>query len=207
LHVLRAQALPTDMSFKLLVSGRQACFPRPGFSSDEVTYDVMTGYHAAHIFKSVYARSELEWRSVRIHVLNRINFELISQDDTRILALSDVKYVIEAQFDMLKAGNEAQHTQMFMRAARRQTPFKPPFLGLEKFPATFRFIEKGESTPISIYSDTGATDLGWLPYRYDRLRGMQYWRATMLDGVINMPSSGVHQTDQSIYPEFKEIFD
>jgi CRISPR-associated protein Cas5d len=62
------------LPFLVHVSGRLACFPRPEFVSDRVSYDVITPIAARRILEAVYWRREMRWQIDAIHVLAPIRF-------------------------------------------------------------------------------------------------------------------------------------
>ncbi|MCF8011167.1 MAG: type I-C CRISPR-associated protein Cas5c [Clostridiales bacterium] len=110
------------------------------------------------------------------------------------LLLRDVSYVIEAHFEMSgESENEdarEKHYAMFSRRARQGQCFKQPYLGCREFPAMFRLIESDEILPQSIYGGEGEKDLGWMLLDINYESGMNpvFFRATMKDGVIEIPS-------------------
>jgi len=179
------------MGFRLLVRGLHACFERPEFASDRVSYDVITPVHANMILTSIYWRSDIVWRVRRIRGLNPIRFESLSHRAGKILALSDVHYLLDAKFDMVAnpLGNEAQHAKMFLRAARRRKPYRTPYLGQPRFLAAFQLLEEGDPEPQSAYAGQGEIDLGWIPVNQGGSAGAyRYFRACMIDGDILVPN-------------------
>ena len=101
--------------------------------------------------------------------------------------LRDVAYVIEARFELL-GGSEpvAKHYNMFKRRAEQGQYFHHPYLGTREFPCGFEWIDG--SIPKSEL--TGERDLGYLLHDIDfaNTRAPRFFRATMRDGVIEMPS-------------------
>lgn len=107
--------------------------------------------------------------------------------------LRDVGYVICAHFKLTaNAGsddNEGKHLDIFNRRARRGQCFHTPCLGTREFPASFRLIEAGESTPLPDSSLEGERDLGWMLHDIDFADGMtpRFFRARMKSGLIEIP--------------------
>jgi CRISPR-associated protein Cas5d len=107
------------------------------------------------------------------------------------LFLRDVAYIIEAHFELTdKTGVEdtpEKHFNIALRRARRGQCYHQPYLGCREFPARFRLIEKDEPLPHSLYK--GEKDLGWMLYDidYDDNMTPKFFRATMKDGVIEIP--------------------
>ena len=101
--------------------------------------------------------------------------------------LCDVAYVIEARFELL-GGSEpvAKHYNMFKRRAEKGQYFHHPYLGTREFPCEFEWIEG----PIPKSELTGERDLRLSTSRYHFAdnRTPRFFRATMRDGVIEMPS-------------------
>ncbi|NLU40742.1 MAG: type I-C CRISPR-associated protein Cas5 [Firmicutes bacterium] len=106
------------------------------------------------------------------------------------LMLRDVAYVIEAHFELTdKAGPDdsaEKHYNIFLRRARNGQCFHRPYLGCREFIASFELIE-GNEIPRSVHS--GERDLGWmlLDIDFDAERTPRFFRATMRDGVIEVP--------------------
>lgn len=112
------------------VKGKYACFTRPEFKAERVSYDVMTPSAARGILEAVHWKPAIVWRVDRIHVLNPIRFETLRRnevgakvpvdsvksamknggdlslfvEDNRAQRgaqlLRDVDYVVEAHFEM-----------------------------------------------------------------------------------------------------------
>lgn len=107
------------------------------------------------------------------------------------LLLRDVAYVIEAHFEMTgDAGSldtPNKHYAIATRRARQGQCFQQPYLGCREFPARFRLIEEDEPMPHSMHK--GEKELGWMLLDIDHAEGMnpQFFRATMIDGIIEVP--------------------
>jgi len=125
------------------------------------------------------------------------------------LLLRDVRYVIEAHFDILdrhfeKGGpafsendNAGKHLDMFNRRARSGQCFHQPYFGCREFPVRFRLIEPGEVIPVPHESLLGEKDLGYMLHdiafeqdsRTKKVKSTtpHFFRAEIKDGVINVP--------------------
>jgi CRISPR-associated protein Cas5d len=107
------------------------------------------------------------------------------------LVLRDVNYVIEAHFEMSeKAGPEdtpEKHYNMAIRRMREGQCFHRPYFGCREFPVEFELLE-GNEVPASRLK--GERDLGWMLWDIDFDKGMapRFFRATMRDGVIEVPN-------------------
>jgi len=188
------------MAFKVRVSGAKACFARPEFRVDRISYDVITPFAARAILDAIYWRPQMRWRIDTIQVLNPIIFAEESASEPgserispRTIALADVDYVIEAHFDLIgpetSSGNAASHTKMFLKRVRAGQYFRKPFLGLPEFPATIALIEKTDAVPRSHLPAQGTRDIGWIAHDIDSNApsGMRFFRALMEDGSIQVP--------------------
>ncbi|MDR1509732.1 MAG: type I-C CRISPR-associated protein Cas5c [Synergistaceae bacterium] len=109
------------------------------------------------------------------------------------LMLHDVKYLIEAHFEMTdKAGESdtpAKHYNIFLRRARSGSCFHTPCFGLREFPANFRLFNEEEYPPLSYYRDKEEIDLGYMLHSIDYSHDMRprFFRAKMCGGVIDVP--------------------
>jgi CRISPR-associated protein Cas5d len=105
--------------------------------------------------------------------------------------LRDVDYVIEAHFDLTKrAGPDdvpGKHLDMFNRRARQGQCFHQPCLGCREFAAAFALV-KGDA-PAPHPDLVGRRDLGWMLLDVDYPAGQsRFFRATLVDGVVAVPS-------------------
>ena len=106
--------------------------------------------------------------------------------------LKDVAYIIEARIELKDPTNAdesiGKHLDIFNRRARRGQCFHRPCLGTREFAAEFELI-LGEP-PATDDSLLGERDLGWMALDIDFERGRRplFFKATMLDGVIEVPA-------------------
>ena len=125
------------------------------------------------------------------------------------LLLRDVRYLIEAHFDILdrkldKGGpqlseNDAagKHLDMFNRRARSGQVFHQPYLGCREFPARFRLVDNDETRLEPHESFRGERDLGFMLHDIEfdqdahskkvKSTMPHFFRAQMKDGVIEVP--------------------
>lgn len=125
------------------------------------------------------------------------------------LLLRDVRYILTAHFELrsrrverggpeLSANDAAgKHLDIFKRRARTGRVFHQPYFGCREFPVRFRLLEPGEETPQPDESLRGERDLGYLLHditfdqnpatREVRNTTPHFFRATMVDGVIQVP--------------------
>ncbi|MEO5375363.1 MAG: type I-C CRISPR-associated protein Cas5c [Alphaproteobacteria bacterium] len=195
---------------RLRVGGPRACFTRPEMKAERVSYDVITPSAARGILEAIHWKPAIRWVIDRIHVLAPIRFDAIRRNEVgakmsdarpylvvederqqrTTLFLADVDYLIEAHFDLVRAGaddSEGKHLEMFRRRARAGQCFHQPCLGVREFPARFELCEDDPPRP---HPDlTGERDLGWMLHDIDFAAGRQprFFQAVMRDGVIEVP--------------------
>lgn len=192
------------MAHRLIVSGARACFQRPEFGVDLITYDIITPMAARGVFESVHWTPAIRWVIERIDVLRPIRTEWLSpgQDGAqgragcsgqrgRALQLVDVSYVVQARFELTAAAgaadHAAQHAGMFRRRARARRYFRQPYLGRRDLVASAQLIAADER-PVSAYVGAGTIDLGWMIYDRDPAdrAATRYFRPIMHDGIVDV---------------------
>ena len=105
------------------------------------------------------------------------------------LYLRDVRYVVEAHFEMTdKAGPEdtpEKHYNIVLRRLRKGQCFNQPYLGCREFAVDDIHLVEDEALPESFYEGR-EIDLGFMLYDIDFEHGMapQFFRARMKDGVV-----------------------
>jgi CRISPR-associated protein Cas5d len=120
--------------------------------------------------------------------------------------LRDVAYVIEARFDLVDDSEPvAKHYNMFKRRAEQGQYFHHPYFGTREFPCDFAWVEGVSPKPDD--SLLGTRDLGYMLHDivYTPATGKnfdvidahagrklyaspRFFRATMIDGIINVPA-------------------
>ena len=108
------------------------------------------------------------------------------------MVLKDVRYIIEAHFELtgkaVSADNAGKFQEMTRRRIEKGQCYHQPCFGTREFPAKFK---KCESIPECPEELRGEHDLGWmlLDLDYSDSRDIQpiFFRATMRDGVIDIP--------------------
>jgi CRISPR-associated protein Cas5d len=111
------------------------------------------------------------------------------------LLLKNVRYVIEAHFDLTEKAGESdtreKHYNIALRRIRNGQNFHQPCFGCREFPANYRLYE--EDIVKTAYS--GEKDFGYILFDLDysdiqEIKPM-FFRAVMTDGVINLKGCGV----------------
>lgn len=106
------------------------------------------------------------------------------------LLLREVGYLIEARIRIMSGpDNIAKHLDQFNRRARKGSCFTRPYFGCREFAANFALLEPDSTVPAVHASLTGERDLGYMLQDMSFSGEMEahFFRATMRDGVINVP--------------------
>lgn len=69
------------MSVRLHIWGECACFTRPEFKVERVSYDVITPSAARGILESIHWKPAIRWHIDRIHVLKPVRFQSIRRNE------------------------------------------------------------------------------------------------------------------------------
>ena len=109
------------------------------------------------------------------------------------MVLKDVRYVIEAHFDMTDnaaaSDNPGKFQDIMKRRLERGQFYSMPYMGTREFPAHFKPCGAIPECPDEL---KGTRDLGWmlLDMDYTDRRDIQprFFRATMTDGAIDVPA-------------------
>lgn len=207
------------MSVLMEVWGLTACFTRPEMKTERVSYDVPTPSAARGMIKSIYYHPGLKWTIDRIWVLNPIQFMNLRRNEVSskisasnvmqeanggkqscivttqdiqqraTMMLKDVRYVIEAHFDMTDKANASDNPGKFQdivkRRLRKGACYAAPYLGTRECTAHFRLWEGG-----AIEGIDETRDLGYMLYDMDysdpeHIQPM-FFRAKMEHGCIDL---------------------
>ena len=116
------------------------------------------------------------------------------------LILTDVRYVVEAHFELTEHAGEGDNAgkfcDIFKRRLRRGQCYSQPYFGAREFPAYFKSYE-GQWPPRGFYSGAGERDFGLMLYDMDytdpRNITPMFFRAIMRDGVVEVAESEVYR--------------
>ena len=109
------------------------------------------------------------------------------------LLLRDVRYVIEAHFDLTAQAAPGDNPGKFQDIVKRRIKkgqfYHQPCFGCREFPAQFKWCEALPPCPEELEGDR---DLGWMLWDMDytdpeNIRPL-FFRAALRDGVLNVPS-------------------
>lgn len=114
------------------------------------------------------------------------------------VVLTDVRYVIEAHFEMTADANEGDNPGKFCDIFRRRLAkgqcYSQPYFGCREFAANLAPYE-GEWPPQGAYSDIAERDLGLMLYDIDFSDPKDYkpmfFRAVMRNGIVDVAGSEV----------------
>ena len=207
------------MSVLMEVWGPTACFTRPEMKTERVSYDVPTPSAARGMIESIYYHPGLKWTIDRIWVLKPIQFMNLRRNEVSskisasnvmqeanggkqscivttqdiqqraAMMLKDVRYVIEAHFDMTDKANASDNPGKFQdivkRRLRKGACYAAPYLGTRECTAHFRLWEGG-----TIEGIDETRDLGYMLYDMDysdpeHIQPM-FFRAKMEHGCIDL---------------------
>ena len=184
------------MSVLMEVWGPTACFTRPEMKTERVSYDVPTPSAARGMIESIYYHPGIKWTIDRIWVLKPIQFMNLRRNEVSskisasnvmqeanggkqscivttqdiqqraAMMLKDVRYVIEAHFDMTDKANASDNPGKFQdivkRRLRKGACYAAPYLGTRECTAHFRLWEGG-----TIEGTDETRDLGYMLYDMD----------------------------------------
>lgn len=166
------------------VWGDFACFTRPEFGVERVSYEVMTPSAARGILEAILWKPEFRWlvREIRVlkpighysilrNEMNRTQSEHTARswgesgggyyaDEDRAqrhtLCLRDVAYIIKADIQLKPHSGDrpAKYRDQFRRRVKRGQCFMQPYLGTREFSAFFGPPD-GEEQTIDLSDDLG----------------------------------------------------
>lgn len=210
------------MSISVEVWGNYACFSRPELKTERVSYDVMTPSAARGLLDAIYWHPGMRWVVDRIHVCAPIRFTNIRRNEVKdiisarnakaamesgeeiylatsesiqqraAMVLRDVRYVIDAHFEMTVRATPTDNPGKFQDIMRRRVEkgqfYHQPCFGVREFPAQFKPCEELPPCPEEL---AGEKDLGWmlldLDYSDRENITPRFFRAVLRDGVLEVP--------------------
>lgn len=210
------------MSISVEVWGDYACFSRPELKTERVSYDVMTPSAARGLLDAICWHPGMRWVVDRIHVCAPIRFTNIRRNEVKdiisarnakaamesgeeiylatsesiqqraAMVLRDVRYVIDAHFEMTARATPTDNPGKFQDIMRRRVEkgqfYHQPCFGVREFPAQFKPCEELPPCPEEL---AGEKDLGWmlldLDYSDRENITPRFFRAVLRDGVLEVP--------------------
>lgn len=209
---MRLETVPV----KVKVWGEYACFTRPEFKVERVSYPVMTPSAARGVLESIFWKPEFTWRIRAIKVLNEIQYFSIRRNEVssrmsarnagmvatdssvrsqrHTLGLRDVAYVIEADVELRDRSlhNVAKYRDQFRRRVTKGKCFHRPYLGCREFAAHFGDVS-ADDTPISADQDLGLMLLD-VDYGAGE-RQPEFFNARLEAGVLVVPATMLNRKE------------
>lgn len=116
------------------------------------------------------------------------------------VVLVDVRYVIEAHFEMTgvagSGDNPGKFCDILRRRLRKGQCYSQPYLGTREFACHYKLLEN-EEIPSGFYAHDGERDLGFMLFDMDYSNPNDitpmFFRAVMKDGVIDVAGSEVYR--------------
>jgi CRISPR-associated protein Cas5d len=162
------------MQVTVRIRGEAACFRRPEFARDLVSYPIIPPATARQILAGYSGTSPSAWTLDAIEVLAPIRFSepVMRENGSRILPLAQVDYLIHAD---LQAAGELQLIESVVH------------LGLSDFAGTAQIVR--EPVPNGLPEGERDADLGWLLFDFGKGAGRKasFCRALMRDGQVVLP--------------------
>jgi CRISPR-associated protein Cas5d len=201
-------------TFRVRVRGPYACFTRPEFKTERVSYEVMTPSAARGVLEAVLWKPAIRWRIERIHVLAPIRFQSVRRNEVNSkasfradvaqyfadedraqrnsLVLRDVDYVIEAHLTLTERAGSGdslrKFVEMFERRLSKGKCFHTPYLGCREFAADFMLAPGSWAVPPGLQ---GERDLGHmlldLRFEGDGPPKPAFFPAMLRGGVLEVP--------------------
>lgn len=210
------------MSISVEVWGDYACFSRPEMKVERVSYDMITPSAARGLLEAIYWHPGMKWVIDRIHVCMPIRFTNIRRNEVKdivsarkaqtvmekggemylvtsnsiqqraAMILRDVRYVIDAHFEMTvhatTTDNPAKFQDIMRRRLEKGQYYHQPCFGVREFPAHFKPCIQTPPCPEELL---GQRDLGWmlldLDYSDPENITPHFFRAVLQDGVLEVP--------------------
>lgn len=217
------------MAVRVEVWGDYACFSRPEMKVERVSYDCITPSAARGLLEAIYWHPGMRWVIDRIYVCNPIRFTNIRRNEVKdtvnlrtvqsavskgkpvylatpdsiqqraAMVLRDVRYVIEAHFEMTQKAASGDNPGKFQDIMRRRLEkgqfYHQPCFGVREFPAQFCTCSQLPACPEELL---GQKELGWmlldLDYRDSENITPHFFRAVLRDGVLEVPA----MTDEEV---------
>jgi CRISPR-associated protein Cas5d len=189
------------------VWGERACFTRPEFGAERVSYEVMTPSAARGILEAIYWKPEIRWLVREIRVLSPIRRfsimrnEIASRQSHRrrepyyadedrqqrhTLMLRDVSYIIKGEIELREGDNMVKHLDQFRRRVRQGRCFNQPYLGTRECSAYFAPPD-GNEAPVDVDAELR---LMLLDFDHERGRPLLF-DAKLEGGVLRVPDRTV----------------
>lgn len=174
---------------QVLISAEAACFRRPEFVDDLITYDAPPPPTINRLLSERLPRGS-RWELHHITVVKPIDRKWLELEGAagrkRVLALIDVAYIVAVRW---WAGEQASAQERAVTDLFATSP--PLYLGLREFAATLDVVV--DTVPTSALPEDSIVDLGWMPYE---LKGVahprtRYFNPIMKGGTIDLSPGAI----------------
>lgn len=198
----------------LRVSGPMACFTRPEYQSERVSYPIITPPATVGLLSAVFWKPQFDWRIRKLELLAEPKWASMVRNEVKehasigrdhiditktgsgnvgraqrhSLVLVDVAYRITARVELRPHCDDdpAKFSDQFDRRVRRGAFFTPPYLGLREFPAWFETADPAEA-PVDTTMPAGPMPLD-LNYQADGSIQPVFFDAVIHNGVVTVPA-------------------
>jgi len=199
---------------RVKVWGELACFTRPEFKVERVSYPVMTPSAARGVLEAIFWKPEFTWRVRRVSVLKPVRYFSIQRNEVsarmssrsnsisitdcreqrHTLALRDVAYVIEADVELRDGSpyDVAKYRDQFRRRVSKGQCFHRPYLGCREFSALFG-EPSADDVPSFVSEDLGLMLLD-IEYGSDA-KDPRFFMARLESGVLSVPPVGFNRKE------------
>lgn len=190
------------------VSGPFACFTRPEYATERVSYPIITPPAAAGLLSAIFWKPEFDWLVTRIWLIRPPDWVSMTKNEVKSRAsirragidvtedrvqrhslfLRDVEYVVFARPVMRAHATDpvAKYRDQFRRRVERGSFFSPPYLGLRELTASFgpAAFERLRPTELTLPVGPMSLDLG---YDAQGSTSPEFFNASIVDGVLDVP--------------------
>lgn len=177
---------PGTVYASVVVEGERACFRRPEFTTDLVSYDVLPPYVAEQMLRTLYDPVVTRWSIDRIYVSKPIRFILdevpSDRGNRRTLLLTDVKYVIDAHIEC----SPEELSSVTAGVVDLLSVPRDVYLGAVCYPAKLRRADEADLQR-HVFNPQ-LIDLGWM-VKQQRSKDTRYpvfFRARLIDGCMQL---------------------
>lgn len=191
------------------VWGPFACFTRPEYPTERVSYPIITPPAAVGLLSSLFWKPEFDWLVTRIWVLQQPAWVSMTKNEVKSRAsrgrtginvledrvqrhslfLRDVDYVVFARPVLRPHATEpvAKYRDQFRRRVERGSFFSPPYLGLRELTASFGPADLTALQPDDLTLPVGPMSLD-LGYDEAGSTAPEFFNATIQAGVLDVPA-------------------
>lgn len=194
------------------IKGDYACFTRPEYKGERVSYPFITPSAVCGILESILWKPAIGWYVIEIIVCSPIgdtmrikrnevkgkpsfySFQPVDIQKARSqrysTVLRNVDYVVKADMFLTDVGkkqgdNIGKYLSIFDRRMSKHQCFCPPCLGIREFDASVT-SGPGDAKPIPVSKDFGSM-LHWIERKEKEENVAHFFHAVMENGVVKVP--------------------